>query len=222
MPAATPPGGAPPWTDAALAQAGLLLLLDCDFERAFGVLERCPPAAFQPAQLLELFPAHARRWAGGGGGGGGPLPRRSYWGLHGAGPLPPLGRIVEDWLELQAATAPQHAQHAQQAAAPAVVGEMVAAGTAAVAAYLLRARARPGVALLAAVDTLVLQLLAEVNDGGALEAFVVQENAADGAEAAAALEGAGRWHALALLRAARGEGEAALRIWQVRGSCRVC
>jgi hypothetical protein len=209
----------PGWTDTALAQAGLLLLLDCDFDRAFAALDRCHPAAFQPAQLLDLFPHHGQRWLGA-------APRRAYWGLHGHGGLPNLHQLVEDWVELQLATAPRHGAGGSsggggqqgQAGGPSV-DELVAAGTAAAAAYLGRARGRAGALLPEAVDTLLLHLLADSEDAAALEALVTRPNAVEPSEAAAALKGAGRWHALALMRACGGAVEEALGIWQVRGGC---
>ncbi|GFR48496.1 hypothetical protein Agub_g10395, partial [Astrephomene gubernaculifera] len=87
------------WADVALAQAGLLLLQELRCEDALAALEEAGPATFQPAQLLPLFPATARRWA--------PerLPAgRSYWGLHGGG-LQSLERLCEDFLELRNSTA---------------------------------------------------------------------------------------------------------------------
>ena len=216
----------PPWVEAALAQAGLLLLLDCDFDAAFACLARCPPPAFQPAQLLDLFPEHGQRLVATAGDG---VPRRAYWGLHGHGPLPPLPRLVGDWLELQAATWPGGQRGragaggaagaslgaADAAAAGAMERDLVAAGTAAAAAYLSRARLAPGVALRGAVDGLLVRLLAAAGDAAALEALAADGcGAADADDAAAALEGAGRWHALALLRAAQGRCEEALRTWR--------
>jgi len=211
----------PHWTEVALAQAGLLLLFDCDFDRAFAAFDRCAPGAFQPAQLLELFPQHTARWAGA-------LPRRAYWGLHGHGPLPSLQQLVEDWVELREATQPrgssgqqhqhqhprQHQTEAELAHRQQLVDQLVTAGTAAAAGYLHRARSRPGVALPAAVDTLLLHLLADVGDAAALEALVTRPNAVDRSNALAALKAAGRWHAAALLTSCGGDPEAALVIWQ--------
>jgi hypothetical protein len=192
-----------PWTDVALAQAGLLLLLDCDFDRAFAALDRCTPSAFQPAQLFDLFPEHTARWAGA-------APRRSYWGLHGHRGLPTLRRLVEDWAELRAATAPAGAPLDSEGA-----DALVAWGTAAAAAFLEGVRLRPGVALAGGVDTLLMRLLADAGDGTALEALVAQPHAAEASEAANALRGAGRWHAAALLAVALGQCEEALGIWKV-------
>jgi hypothetical protein len=214
--APVPPGAAPAtaaaappaaWTDVALAQAGLLLLLDCDFDRAFAALDRATPSAFQPAQLFPLFPEHAGRWAAA-------APRRAYWGLHGHRGLPPLRAVVDDWLELRAATGPRSGSGSGSDGGGG--DALVAWGTAAAAAYLERARERPGVALPGAVDTLLVKLLADAGDGAALEALVARPHAAEAAEAGAALRAAGRWHAAALLAAALGHKEEALDVWQVR------
>lgn len=86
----------PDWCDTALAQAGLLLLLECRFREAFSALSRCSPAAFQPAGLLQLFPRYAQRYRA-------HAAVKPYWGLHGEC-LPPLDKLVDDFLELQEAT----------------------------------------------------------------------------------------------------------------------
>lgn len=93
----------------------------------------------------------------------------------------------------------------------------MAKGKAAAAAYLGRARAREGVVMGAAVDTLLLRLLADVGDAAALEALVTRRHLAEPGDAAAALRGAGRWHALALMMSCGGRGEEALRVWKVGG-----
>ena len=70
-----------PWAGPALAQAGLLLLHDMRAAEAVEALAACPLEAWQPAQLLPLFPEVAVRWL--------PEapPAQPYWGLHGPGPL---------------------------------------------------------------------------------------------------------------------------------------
>jgi hypothetical protein len=51
----------PAWHQVALAQAGLLLLLECEWEAALAVLEELDVAAWQPCQLFGLFPAVSAR-----------------------------------------------------------------------------------------------------------------------------------------------------------------
>lgn len=55
------------WQQIALAQAGLLLLLDCEFESGLEVLEGLPTEVWQPCQLFGLFPGITARWGGGEG-----------------------------------------------------------------------------------------------------------------------------------------------------------
>ena len=54
------------------------------FEEAFSVLAQLPPSAFQPAQIMHLFPSTCARWLPG-------MPQRPLWGLHGS--LPGNGRF---------------------------------------------------------------------------------------------------------------------------------
>ena len=49
-------------------------------------LEACPLEAWQPAQLLQLFPEAMARWLHEA------PPPRAYWGLHGPGPLQSEGK----------------------------------------------------------------------------------------------------------------------------------
>lgn len=77
-------------------------------------------------------------------------------------------------------------------------------------------RGRAGVTLPDALDSLLLRLLCDCGEAAAVEALVLGPHAADPEDAEAALRGAGRWHALALLHSARGEADAALTVWQVR------
>lgn len=55
--------GGPSWQQVALAQAGLLMLLDADFESGLSVLQELPLEVWQPCQLFSLFPALMARWA---------------------------------------------------------------------------------------------------------------------------------------------------------------
>lgn len=223
VPRSPTPQAVAPWTETALAQAALLLLLDCDFGRAFAALDRCGPATFQPAQLLPLFPHLCdAAWLQ-------QAPKRSYWGLHGHRGLQSLEQIVSDHVELRDATAPRPQQHDLQQrqrqgdmapTAPPTEAELCSSGMAAVAAYLQRARLRlgDGVVMAAAVDLLLLRLLAELGDAAALEALVARPQRADFEAAAEALRVAGRWHALALLQSCAGRHTDALETWRVRCS----
>ena len=56
---------------------------DCRFEEAAALLERCGPDAFQPVQLLQLFPADMAPWLG-----LVPPYKQPYWALH-----PPLAAL---------------------------------------------------------------------------------------------------------------------------------
>ena len=69
------------WAGLALAQAGLLLLNSMRITEAIDALENCPLTAWQPAQLLPMFPESMVRWLGEA------PPPKAYWGLHGPGPL---------------------------------------------------------------------------------------------------------------------------------------
>ncbi len=69
-----------PWAGMALAQAGLQLLHAMRVSEAFAALEQCPLDAWQPAQILPLFPTITARWLH-----EAPQPK-TYWGLHGSGP----------------------------------------------------------------------------------------------------------------------------------------
>jgi hypothetical protein len=51
----------PAWHQVALAQAGLLLLLECNWDAAIAVLEELDVATWQPCQLFGLFPAVTAR-----------------------------------------------------------------------------------------------------------------------------------------------------------------
>jgi hypothetical protein len=64
-----------------MAQAGLLLLHSMRIAEAVQALEACPLTAWQPAQLLPLFPEAMARWLSEA------PPPKAYWGLHGPGPL---------------------------------------------------------------------------------------------------------------------------------------
>ena len=66
------------------------------------------------------------------------------------------------------------------------------------------------------VDALAAVLLAELGAAGGLEALLAAPNAAPLAAVAGALRRCGRWHALALLSAQRGDADGALRVWQAR------
>jgi hypothetical protein len=77
-------------------------------------------------------------------------------------------------------------------------------------------RSRKGVAAPDGVDALAAALLAELGDAGRVEALLGGANAAPLPAAAPALRRCGRWHALALLSARRGDPAGALRIWQAR------
>eukprot|EP00198_Chlamydomonas_reinhardtii_P002350 XP_001691686.1 hypothetical protein CHLREDRAFT_145137 [Chlamydomonas reinhardtii] len=52
------------WADGALAQAGLLMMQELRCEDALSALEEVGPAAFQPAQLMPLFPQESRSTSG--------------------------------------------------------------------------------------------------------------------------------------------------------------
>eukprot|EP00879_Flechtneria_rotunda_P031553 GHRR01034479.1.p1 GENE.GHRR01034479.1~~GHRR01034479.1.p1 ORF type:complete len:455 (+),score=204.41 GHRR01034479.1:504-1868(+) len=54
--AADAAGGRAQWHHIALAQAGLLLLLECEFERGLQLLQDLPPFVWQPCQLFSMFP----------------------------------------------------------------------------------------------------------------------------------------------------------------------
>jgi hypothetical protein len=53
------------WQQVALAQAGLLLLLECEFEAGLAIMAQLPGSVWQPAQLFPLFPGHTARCEGG-------------------------------------------------------------------------------------------------------------------------------------------------------------
>lgn len=80
----------------------------------------------------------------------------------------------------------------------------------------VQVRSRAGVAVPDGVDALAAVLLAELGAAGRLEALLAGPNAAPLAAVAGALRACGRWHALALLSARRGDAEGALRVWQAR------
>uniref|UniRef100_A0A383VGG5 Uncharacterized protein n=1 Tax=Tetradesmus obliquus TaxID=3088 RepID=A0A383VGG5_TETOB len=96
----------PAWHQVALAQAALLLLLECEWAAGLALLEELDVATWQPCQLFGLFAAVTARWLPS-------MPARSYWGLHGQ-QLPELSQLVTDMLELRAATAPVRQQQQQQ------------------------------------------------------------------------------------------------------------
>jgi len=50
------------WQQVALAQAGLLLLLECEFDAGLQVLEELPVEVWQPCQVFSMFPAVTARW----------------------------------------------------------------------------------------------------------------------------------------------------------------
>ena len=65
--------GGPSWQQLALAQAGLLMLLDADFESGLSVLQELPLEVWQPSQLFSLFPKLMARSVEGAPGGGASL-----------------------------------------------------------------------------------------------------------------------------------------------------
>jgi hypothetical protein len=56
--------GGPSWQQVALAQAGLLMLLEAEFETGLSVLQELPMEVWQPCQLFSLFPDLTGRWVG--------------------------------------------------------------------------------------------------------------------------------------------------------------
>lgn len=80
----------------------------------------------------------------------------------------------------------------------------------------MQVRARGGVALQEGIDCLLVGLYSDLDAVPELEAFVSGVTHVAVPQVAAGLQQGGRWHALALLHAAKGHVEAALQIWQVR------
>jgi len=241
-PAAASTAAAPPpprWTGDALAAAGQLLLLDARFEEALGVLARAGSAAFPPAALLALFPPLAARHRA-----ALPRPPPSAWGLHGESLPPLERLIADAVELRAATAAPVAAAAAASAASPsaatadagaagldaprsaaaepaaAPADEAAALGRAARAAllpFLLAARrdGGDGLACAAGVDALLVTLLCDTRDAGGLEVLAAGgDSRAPVADAAAAMEAAGRWHALALLYSRLGQSSTALGIWR--------
>jgi hypothetical protein len=89
-------------------------------------------------------------------------------------------------------------------------------GAKAVALRGAQVRSREGVKAPDGVDALAAALLAELGDAGRVEALLGGANAAPLPATAPALRRCGRWHALALLSARRGDAAGALRVWQAR------
>ena len=76
-------------------------------------------------------------------------------------------------------------------------------------------RGQHGVQLLDGIDTLLVQLLVQLGDAAQLSAFAAGRSRAAVEQVAGPLRDARRFHALALLHAARGEPEQALELWRV-------
>ena len=78
-------------------------------------------------------------------------------------------------------------------------------------------RARKGVSLQDGIDSLLVGLLTDLDAVPELESFVSGVTHVAVTQVAAGLQQGSYWHALALLHAAKGDPEAALQIWQVKG-----
>ncbi|KAK9839815.1 hypothetical protein WJX81_003522 [Elliptochloris bilobata] len=232
-------GGA--WAPIAFAEGAFLLLHELHFQEAMDALRRCSPTPVQPAALFPLFPGAAAPWATAAPaphlwGLHAPLPelrslisrRRGGGGnraaaVHGSGLR--NGEAAEPVGDAAAAVRIGAGGGAGRGAGPAsgnglADADMAREGGAeaeakrCIAEYLLEVRERPGVEALDGVDALAATLLAEQGAAGRLEGLLAAPNAAPLAAVACALRRCGRWHALALLSARRGDVEGALRLWQ--------
>ncbi|GAX74850.1 hypothetical protein CEUSTIGMA_g2296.t1 [Chlamydomonas eustigma] len=245
------PPAAYPWAGPALAQAGLLLLYEMRTAEAMEVFEACPVSAWQPAQLLPLYPEVATRWLEG-------LPSpMAYWGLHGPATLLSLQQICGRYMEERFKTGvSEHLEgsEVQNDHLDTVRGrteDLLRRANLDIAKYILKVRGNLGVSCLQALDSLVMNLLCKGQEAGLLEGFVnplladsrvvsregetaprtaLQDIhntppivASSGSQLASQsvlresvdlLQAHGRWHALALLRAARNHLAEALDIWK--------
>ena len=80
-------------------------------------------------------------------------------------------------------------------------------------------RGQEGVQLLDGIDTLLVQLLVQVGDAAQLAAVAGGHSRTSVDQVFEPLRSARRFHALALLHAARDEPEHALELWRVRSLC---
>ncbi len=80
-------------------------------------------------------------------------------------------------------------------------------------------RDQEGVQLLEGIDTLLVQLLVQQGDAAQLADLAAGHSRVAVDQVFEPLRDARRFHALALLHAARDEPERALELWKVRASC---
>jgi len=191
------------WVEEAYAQAGLMLLEQCDFDRALGVLERCRPAVFQPSHLFPLFPTYTAPWITDNDSG-----YRQYWKLHrNVGKLPSLDDLLEE-----------EGEKKKKKKSGGDVGGIIKKERAAIleiiAQYLFRVRIRTGIDCVEGIDTLLFCLFAELEAEEQATAFAALPNCANIEILQDSLEYKGWWHALATLLAVQGSSEEALQVWK--------
>ncbi|KAL3142970.1 hypothetical protein ABBQ38_003253 [Trebouxia sp. C0009 RCD-2024] len=176
-----------PWAETAFAQTALLLLHEARFEDAMAVLPRCSLSMFQPMELFPLFPIITAPWAD-------QLPHKQYWGLH--PPLPPLDSLL--------------AQEAQQQGHTLLEQEAMQS----IADYLLQVREREGIDAADGIDTLLVYLLAELEDEPRLATFAEGPQQVTPHLVAPLLQRKGQSDTLAQLYAGAGQAAAGLALWK--------
>ena len=187
------------WVEEAYAQAGLMLLEKCDFDRALGVLERCRPAVFQPSHLFPLFPTYTAPWITDNDSG-----YREYWKLHrNVGKLPSLDDLLEE-----------EEKKKSGGDVSGIIKKEKAAVLETIAQYLFRVRIRTGIECVEGIDTLLFCLFAELEAEEQATAFAAVPNCANIEVLQDWLKDKGWWHALATLLAVQGSSEEALHVWK--------
>lgn len=176
-----------PWAETAFAQTALMLLHELRFEDAMRILPQCSLSLFQPMELFPLFPSITAPWAD-------QLPRKGYWGMH--RPLQPLDALLAG--EAQPQTRTLLEQEAMQS----------------IAEYLLEVREREGVDAADGIDTLLVYLLAELDDDSRLASFAEGPQKVTPDVVAGLLQRKGQSDTLAQLYAAAGQPAAGLALWK--------
>ena len=201
-------GGRAAWHQELRAEVGFLQLADLRFADALANLLSCP--AVQPCELFPLFPEYTSKWL--------PLvPKTENWGLR--PPLVDLSSLVRGaGAGAGAGAGGDAAEVAREREAKQFVANYLHSSR-----QLRRgARSTPGegLALPDGVDWLLLRLLDDLGDSGLIERLCTGPNDLEGGDVVAALERAGRLHALALLHRAKGRPLEALGLWRDLGEGR--
>ena len=198
------------WSEEAYAQTAILLMHEGRFLEALVALEPCSPSAFQPAELFPLFPQYTKQWE--------PHPAPLHWSL--SGPLEALEKMIRKSPLLRRRHQTTDGNAADTGSNGSSRGELIGEerlreAKQAIVQYLFRARVLPEVSTLDGVDTLLMHLLIDLEAAQEAAAFAaVVPHAIVPELVAERLEKVGWRHALAILWAATGNAEPALKIWK--------